>query len=281
LSGKAGAAARPIRESAKGDKYDRTPRVKRTHSQALAVSFVVLSSVALAGCSPSQAKRQMMGGASVEGATVLDAGAPPPKEVYVADFTVEPGAIKPAQGLISNATDEVGEMAQERPHLLGGGGILGKRLKPDTPTPEDVANTLAASITSALKEQKLGYPVARIPPGAPLPTSGWVVSGRFVSVDPGNRAERAVVGFGTGEATTEVQVVVNRLGEDGSTPVLEFGTHADSGKMPGAVVTMNPYVAAAKFVLGKQATDRDVKAMGTEIAKQIADFARQRGVAQP
>ena len=50
------------------------------------------------------------------------------------------------------------------------------------------------------------------------------------------------------------------------------------GQMPGAAVTMNPYVAAAKFVLGKQATERDVQAMGKEIAKQIADYARAHGV---
>lgn len=258
------------------------PAVNRNCAQAIVViSFAVLSSAMFAGCSLGQAKRELEGGATVKGATVLDANAAPPKVVYVAAFAVEPDAIKPASGLLSNATDAVGEAVEERPHLFGGGGILGRRLKPDTPTPQEVADTLSSSITSALKEQKLGYPVERMPSGAPQPSSGWVVNGRFVSVDPGNRAERAVVGFGAGEATTEVQVVVDRLGEDGSTPVLEFGTQADSGKMPGAAVTMNPYVAAAKFVLGKQATMRDVKAMGGEIAKQIADFARQRGVVQP
>jgi hypothetical protein len=73
-------------------------------------------------------------------------------------------------------------------------------------------------------------------------------------------------------------VEVDRLGVGSSTPILRFGTQADSSKMPGAAVTMNPYVAAAKFVLGKQATARDVQAMGEEIAKQIADYARSHGV---
>jgi hypothetical protein len=50
--------------------------------------------------------------------------------------------------------------------------------------------------------------------------------------------------------------------------------------MPGGAVTRNPYVMAAKFVLGRQATMRDVEAMGKEIAKQIADYARSRGTAQ-
>jgi len=46
--------------------------------------------------------------------------------------------------------------------------------------------------------------------------------------------------------------------------------------MPGAAVTLNPYVAAAKFVLGKEATTRDVQAMGEAIARQIAEYARRR-----
>jgi len=226
------------------------------------------------GCSLGQAKREMMGSASVSNQQILDANASPPREAYVADFTVGPGAIQPASGLISEATDELGS----RPRLLGGGGLLGKRLTPDTPAPEQVVEVLAASITQALNQQDLGIPVERLPPGAPVPPSGWLVTGRFVAVDPGNRAERAVIGFGAGAATTEVDVSVDRLEPGTATPVLQFGTEADSGKMPGAAVTLNPYVAAAKFALGKQATTRDVQDMGQEIAKQIADYARSRGV---
>lgn len=237
---------------------------------------VVLTVTVLAGCSLSQAKREAMGGATASPPQILDATATAPRVVYVEDFSVAPGAIKPASGLISEATEEL----SERPRLLGGGGggLLGNRMGSDTPTPEQVVSTLATSLTEGLQKQNLGFPVERIAPGTPLPSSGWVVRGQFVSVDPGNRAERAVVGFGTGAATSEVNVEVDRLDPGTATPVVRFGTQADSGKMPGAAVTMNPYVAAAKFVLGKQATTRDVQSMGTEIAKQIADFARSRGV---
>jgi len=250
----------------------------RARPSVIVCTVLAVSSVAaVCGCSLGHARRELAGGATASGQRVLDAASPPPKQVYVADFTVNEGAIKPASGLISEVGDEV---AEERPHLLGGGGVLGRRLTSDTPTPEAVVDTLASSITNGLNEQNLGIPAQRILPGAPLPSSGWVVTGRFVSVDPGNRAERAVVGFGAGEATTEVTVEVERLGPGSATPVLQFGTQADSGKMPGAAVTLNPYVAAAKFVLGKQATTRDVQAMGEEIAKQIADYARSRGITQ-
>jgi hypothetical protein len=238
-------------------------------------------STSLFACSLDQGRRTVVGGATTKDEQIVDTAAPPPERIYVADYTVEEGAIKQASGLISEG-ERV--LVEERPNLLGGGGpgggggILARRTSGDMPTAAGVADTLAASIAEGLNEQKLGFPVERLAPGAPLPSSGWVVNGRFISVDPGNRAERAVVGFGAGEATTEVTTEVDRLGPGTATPVLRLGTQADSGKMPGAAVTMNPYVAAAKFVLGRQATSRDVQAMGKEIAKQIADYARSRRV---
>jgi uncharacterized protein DUF4410 len=247
---------------------------ERSRSGAWSTVFLFAGLAALlTACSAGQAKREMVGGATVSQTQVLSADAGPPRVIYVADFTVEPGTIEQAQGLVSEATEVMGE----RPHLLGGGGLLGRRMTSDTPTADQVVNTLAASIASGLSQQNLGFPVERLAPGTAPPGDGWLVNGRFVKVDPGNRAERAVIGFGAGAAVTEVAVEVDRVDSGAMTPILRFGTNADSGKMPGAAVTMNPYAAAAKFVLGKNATARDVQSMGQEIAKQIGDFARSRG----
>jgi Domain of unknown function (DUF4410) len=247
---------------------------RRPRWKVLATAALVAVAINAVGCSVGQAKRELAGGATTSGTQVLETGAQPPKQVYVADFAVEEGAMKPSSGLIAEGE----QVLRERPRLLGGGGILRRRTASDFPSADEVVNTLAASIMDALNQEHLGFPAERITRGTPLPSSGWVINGRFVSVDPGNRAERAVVGFGAGAATTEVTVEVDRLGVGSSTPILRFGTQAESGQMPGAAVTMNPYVAAAKFVLGKQATERDVQAMGKEIAKQIADYARAHGV---
>jgi hypothetical protein len=188
-------------------------------------------------------------------------------------------------------------MVQKRPHLLGGGGgilgggggggegggggVLDRRMAPDNPTGPQVSQVLAQSIVQGLQGEQLGFPVEALPPGTTPPSSGWLVQGQFQNVDPGNRAQRAVIGFGAGEATTEVQVEVDRLAPGSTTPVLQFGSNADSGHAPGAVVTMNPYAAAAKFVLGRNATMRDVQKMGQAIAVQIAKYAREQGVAPP
>ena len=46
-------------------------------------------------------------------------------------------------------------------------------------------------------------------------------------------------------------------------------------RIPGALVMMNPYVAAAKFVLQKNATKRDIKRTAEEIAEQIVRYEQQ------
>ncbi len=48
-----------------------------------------------------------------------------------------------------------------------------------------------------------------------------------------------------------------------------IGTVKDPKKMPGAVVTMNPYVAGAKFVLEKNASEKDVVQSAKKIAEAI------------
>jgi hypothetical protein len=50
--------------------------------------------------------------------------------------------------------------------------------------------------------------------------------------------------------------------------------------MPGGLVTLNPYAMAAKFVLARGETERDVKAMGAAIAKALVQYLRD-GAAAP
>jgi hypothetical protein len=52
-------------------------------------------------------------------------------------------------------------------------------------------------------------------------------------------------------------------------PLYEAADKGDSGKKIGAAITMNPYVAAAKFVMEKNAPDKTVKKTAAEIAKEL------------
>jgi hypothetical protein len=42
--------------------------------------------------------------------------------------------------------------------------------------------------------------------------------------------------------------------------------------MPGAAVTMNPYVAAAKFIMEKNATGKDVQKTADEIVAEMLKY---------
>lgn len=253
-------------------------------------SLVLLAGLlALTSCSQArQAGGFLAGEAKVSNQQASQDAGPAPRVIYVAQFSVAADAIKQQGGLFGQAE----QMVDNRPHLLGGGllgrggsegggGIIERRTAPDNPTAQQVTEVLAKSIVQGLESEQLGFPVEMLPPGTQAPSSGWLVQGQFQSVDPGNRAQRAVIGFGAGEATTEVDVEVDRLGPGTATPVLQFGSNADSGHAPGAAVTMNPYAAAAKFVLGRNATQRDIEKMGQAIAQEIAKYARERGVAPP
>lgn len=242
-------------------------------------SLAVLAGVVLvvaAACSGAQGRRAVAGGATVNDERVLVPNAAPPDRITVMGFDADPGAVKKGSGLVEGVESAVGE---RQGGILGGGGPLRRRIAEDQPSTTDVVSLLATSITKGLSSQNLGVPVFQLPPGAPPPAYGWLVDGRILSVDPGNRAERAVVGFGAGEATAEVQAYVDQLGPTGATRLLEIGVDADSGKMPGGAVAKNPYAMAAKFVIGRKATDKDIEKLGAEIAKQVADYARGRAAA--
>ena len=253
-------------------------------------AFALMACLAITACSEAKkAGGYLAGEAKVSNQQASADVGPPPRAVYVAQFTVAPGAIKEQGGMLGSAE----QMVDQRPHLLGGGllgggnggegggGILARRTAPDNPSAGQVNDVLTQAIVKGLQGEQLGFPIEALPPGAQPPASGWLVQGQLENVDPGNRVQRAVIGFGAGEATTEVAVEVDRLGPGSVTPVLQFGSNSDSGHAPGAVVTMNPYAAAAKFVLGRNATTRDIEKMGEAIAGQIAKYAREKGVAPP
>ena len=57
-------------------------------------------------------------------------------------------------------------------------------------------------------------------------------------------------------------------------PLYEGANNENSGKKIGAVIMMNPYVAAAKFVMEKNAPDKTVKKTASDVAKEIEGHMR-------
>lgn len=138
------------------------------------------------------------------------------------------------------------------------------------------ARKLVAIMTGSLVEgfTEKGI-VARQPiPGTPLPNYGWLIRGIFTEADRGKRIVRATIGFGAGSTKMEVYVKVSNLADDPDQPFIIFGTEKEPNRIPGAVVTMNPYVAAARFVLQKNASEKDVKKTAARIVETVMEYMK-------
>jgi hypothetical protein len=135
---------------------------------------------------------------------------------------------------------------------------------------DELASALVKDLNAA------GVPAARLPTGGALPAEGWLVRGVFTEADSGETLRRAIIGFGSGKTDMEVQVGVSDLAAPHPTEsFLVFGTITDPSRLPGGVVTRNPYVVAAKFVLEKGAPRRDVEHTAKTIADELVKFRDQ------
>jgi hypothetical protein len=181
----------------------------------------------------------------------------PPAVVYVSDFALRAEDVK-SEGILSKANHRtlLGSALPYSPLMLSA-------------SKDDKAKHLAAlmsqSIASDLKLR--GFDVRRIALGAPRPRNGWLVEGQFLGVDEGDRAKRALIGFGSGQTSLKVKVDVIDL--SASSEILDVTTEAHSGKMPGAVVSLNPYAAVGGVVLGGLDSDTDVKHSASKISDEI------------
>jgi len=194
-----------------------------------------------------------------------------PGMVYVSDFAIDVAEVKEDGGIL-------GQRGLLRGGILQRRGPLEREQDPAA-LAANLVRQLAASIVEGLNSRNVS--AVRIPKDQSVPDKGWLVRGQFLQVDEGNRLRRAVIGFGEGATDMQIQVEVCNLGSHPDTPFLAFGTQTGSGKKPGAVVTMNPYVAAAKFVLSKNATEEDVHHAGAEIAAEIVKYMKERGLMGP
>lgn len=155
-------------------------------------------------------------------------------------------------------------LGENLPKPLGGGDPATKA--------REIVKEMSQALVKSLSEK--GMPALPMESAAAvLPREGWMVSGVFTEVDEGNRIKRAAIGFGRGATQMDVQVGVSDLaGQNPRAPFVLFGTGKDAGMIPGAVVTMNPYVAAARFVMEKNATHKDIQKTADQIAAEILKF---------
>jgi hypothetical protein len=230
------------------------PQMHRTH-------FVTLTCL-LAGfvgfisaCAPT-AGNKLSGGARVEGQRTAAVPTVAASRIYVEDFSIDVEAAEPKKGILG------------RPRFLS-------QLGGEDPATHArrIVDELAISLVKDLNAA--GVPAERLPSGGSLPSEGWLIRGVFSEADTGNRLRRAVIGFGSGKTDMEVQVGVADLAVNAMEAFLLFGTLTDPSRLPGGLVTRNPYVVAAKFVLEKGAPRRDVEHTAKAITDEILKFRDQ------
>jgi len=132
------------------------------------------------------------------------------------------------------------------------------------------AGSLSGAISDELKAQ--GMNSQRISREAALPTSGWLVTGIFYALDT-KTGMIQMPSFLTGQpdpVNTQVTVSVSDLAKNPHAPFIVFGT-ADALRGQGPPVGWNPYVVAAKFVVGKVESASDIKKLAKEIVTKLLE----------
>lgn len=182
-----------------------------------------------------------------------------PTIVYVSDFDLDVGEMQ-SQG--------VGSTIGSGPLLGGLPRPLGLLPKDKESTAHDLVEEMANSLVDDLRKQ--GFNAQRLASESSVPVDGWLLRGIFTQVDEGNRLRRAIIGFGAGKTDLQVITKLDDLSLGPPQPFYEVDTSANSGDMPGAIVTMSPAAAAVKFVLAAGDLKRNTRDTAEQIAASVA-----------
>ena len=163
-------------------------------------------------------------------------------------------------------------------------GVSGNENAMQLQVAHDTAANICSQVAAALNRN--GYSAVCEKRGAPvLADNVLIVDGEFTNISEGNRLRRLVIGFGAGASTLDTSVQAYQRTGGTSRRVLDFTTHADSGKMPGAAV-MGPAGAAASGSVaaaaganvalgGVKSFTSSTSVLATKTAAQIANSVTQ------
>jgi hypothetical protein len=189
-----------------------------------------------------------------------------------------PGAAAPTHVFTKDMTVYVRDFDLDAENVqvdkgAGGGirpGLIERPSKREQTDPQAQAKKLVDTMSKSLVDDlhKAGYKAQRLGPNDPAPSSGALVTGVFTEVDEGNRMHRALIGFGSGGVKMDLYVTMSNLASP-QKPLYNQAQEDTSSKRPGAAITLNPYVAAAKFVMEKNAPEKTVKKTASEISAEV------------
>lgn len=238
---------------------------------------IVYSILSLEGCRlmHRDSSQQLLGDVEISNEQTADARLQPnkaPQIIYVSDFDLDAENFQDDQGVRGMMSESgqqgiLGRLEQRLPHPFTGDDPARKA--------QQIVDAMAQALVDRFVAE--GMPAQRlVSTSGALPSEGWLLQGVFTEVGEGDRLQRAIIGFGKGATSMEIQVGVSDLaGDQPRQPFIVFGTIKDPSELPGAVVTMNPYVAAAKFVMQKNATTQDIKQSAAHIVDEILRYKQK------
>lgn len=193
--------------------------------------FYWLFAIALAGCASASVSQQTQSAPIVNNR---------PNQIVVYPFAIDNADVTLNQSIIQRAyrsmSDE-NESAQQ------------------ATLAHDTAHSICDEVVSTLN--KNGYSAVCQERGTQASGANIViVDGNFTNISEGNRLRRLVIGFGAGASVLDTDVNIFQTTGRGTRQILDFNTHADSGKMPGVAVTGGAGAAAggsAAVIVGANA----------------------------
>lgn len=197
-----------------------------------------------------------------------------PKVIYITDFELDGGRLNNERGILPLSPifrNESDGWSAVVPRLFGVPVDRGSRGR-------ELTELMSSSLVEDLRN--VGLAAYRLGAADKLPAEGWLVRGSFVRIDEGDRLYRAIIGFGSGETELELVTSLSDLDQGNlQQPFCELSTSARSNRQPGAMITFDPYVAAARFVVCGLDLDKNVIESAAKIATAITKTIHDRGCA--
>jgi Domain of unknown function (DUF4410) len=190
---------------------------------------------------------------------------PRPNNIWVYDFAATAADV-PADSALAGQPSATSQTAEQ----IATGRQLGAQ----------IASELVAQIRS------MGPPAAQAGPGTTPQINDIVIRGYLLSVNPGNEAERLVIGFGAGASELRTPVEGYQMTAQGLRKLGSGTLDSGGSKGPGAAVgvaglvaTGNPaglIISTGIKVYGEESGGSKLEGRGKATAKEIADVLKQR-----
>lgn len=181
----------------------------------------LMAALMLAGCAGASVTPESSGPPPVSASSVR------PGRIVVDDFAFSASQVSENTAIGARILNSFSSTPQEQRE-----DAIGK----------EAADALAAEVAKQLGN--LDFTVIRGNSTTVYAEGDLLIDGEFLNVDEGNRLRRLVIGFGAGASKLDTQVNVYRITAGARQSLLQFTTHADSGRMPGAAMTMGAGAAA-------------------------------------